>query len=370
METPRRPLDALTIPQLSRLSALWFGLQFFWVSQQLFVMPQQVERFVGKEHFGFYLGLIKGVGAVAVIITQLSAGFFSDHAYSKLGRRRPFIVSGVLCGLFAVSAYMLAPGYWWLFTAYLLIELTLNSAMVPFQSLLPDLVPLRQHSRAGSMMGLLDLSGTLLGLLSFIVLIVLFQGKEVAGYHTFLLPLYLVLLVALMLVTVLGIDERGWAQHAREQLAGATRELRLWLGVTVRYAAAGRTLLACMVHAYTKVVRYYATVDTGGQTNLVWLACSRAAIFFGYAAFVTYVRKYVENNLDCVGFLTTLGLDHGTALKLAAMVSPVVLLFFIFGGLAGNLVAAPLAERHGKQPSDRLGHVAGRGDAGPADLHA
>jgi MFS family permease len=342
MDAARTPLAKLTVGQLARLSALWFGLQFFWTSQQLIVMPERVRFFIPLEHLGAYYGLIKGAGAVVVIITQLSIGFLSDHAYSKLGRRRPFIVSGILSGLFALTCFMFAPGYWWLFASYLLLELTLNSAMVPFQSLLPDLVPEAQHARAGSMMGLFDLGGNLVGLLSLLAMHLLFSNNTLQGYHYFLLPLYIALLLALMLITVLGTDERAWAQHARERLTGAVAELRLLPGVVVRFAKTAPTLLGCMVADYRKV-------DLRAQPNFVWLALSRGAIFFGYATFIAYVSYYVKANLDGAGWLASLGLSPDKAQSLASIVTPAMLLFFILGGLAGNLVAAPLAERHGKK---------------------
>lgn len=335
--------------QLARLSALWFGLQFFWTSQQLIVMPERVRFFIAPDetaaqltHLGFYYGLIKAAGAVVVILTQLSVGFISDHAYSRLGRRRPFIVSGILSGLFAVSCFIFAPGYWWLFAAYILIEFTLNSAMVPFQSLLPDLVPERQHARAGSMMGLFDLGGTLVGLLSLLVMHLLFSGNTVQGYHLFLLPLYIVLLLALMLITVLGTDEHGWAQHARERIDGAVREVRLLPGVAARFAKTAPSLLGCMIADYRKL-------DLRSQPNFVWLALSRGAIFFGYATFIAYVSYYVQANLDGAGWLVSLGFSPDKAQSLQGIVTPSMLLFFILGGLLGNLLAAPLAERHGKK---------------------
>lgn len=342
MDTTPRPPAKLSAGQLARLSALWFGLSFFWASQQLIVLPESVKRFIAIEHQGSYYALIKGVGAVVVILVQLSIGFISDHAYARLGRRKPFIVNGILSGLFAVSLFMLAPNYWWLFAGYILIELTVNSAMVPFQSLLPDLVPEHQHARAGSMMGLFDLGGNLVGLLCLIIMHIVFHGNAVLGYRVFLYPLYLILLLATMLVTVLGTNENAWAQYARARLTGAVRELRLWPGVVIRFARTAPTLLGCMVADYAKI-------DLRGQPNFVWLALSRATIFFGYNLFTAFIFYYVQSNLDCIGWLLSLGIDQAKAETLVGMVAPGMLLFFILGGLCGNLIAAPLAERWGKK---------------------
>jgi len=104
-----RSPQVLTPGQLFRLSALWFALQFFWASQQLAIMPDLIEAFTTKDTQGMLYGLIKSAGALVVIATQLTVGFISDHAYSKLGRRRPFIIFGVLSGCVAITLFMLAP---------------------------------------------------------------------------------------------------------------------------------------------------------------------------------------------------------------------------------------------------------------------
>jgi maltose/moltooligosaccharide transporter len=93
----------------------------------------------------------------------------------------------------------------------------------------------------------------------------------------------------------------------------------------------------------------YAKLDLRGQPNFVWLAASRAAIYFGYATFIAFVDYYVKANLDGLGWLNSLGVDPGKAQSLVGLVAPGMLLFFIVGGLCGNLAAAPLAERAGKK---------------------
>jgi maltose/moltooligosaccharide transporter len=112
----------LSLGQLMRISALWWGLQFFWASQQLIVMPERVRHFVPIEDLGSYYGMIKSFGALVVLTTQLVVGFLSDHADSRLGRRRPFVLWGTIYGFGAIVFFMFAPSFWWLFAAYMLIS--------------------------------------------------------------------------------------------------------------------------------------------------------------------------------------------------------------------------------------------------------
>ena len=331
--------------QIIRMSALWFGLQFFWISQQFIVMSERVEHFVPIEAKGNYLALIKSCGAVVVILTQLTIGFISDHAESRLGRRRPFIIHGMLWGCAGIAFFILAPGYWWLFAAYMVIEATINVASVPFQSLLPDLVPEKQHSRAGAVMGLAHMAGYLAGLLAVIGMeivfgdnrTVIFGDDKPAGY-LWLLGAYIVLLLGTTAFTVLTTDEKGWRQEARRKLEGAVRTIRILPGTVVRFARTAPTLLGCIFHDY-------ARINLRGNPNFVWLAVSRFAIYLGYQTFLTFIYFYVHANLDVESWLASLGLGD----SLAGVVLPAIMIFFILGGLVGNLSSAPLAERYGKK---------------------
>jgi MFS family permease len=343
------PPARLTRSQLFSISVLWLGLQFFWTSQQLAVMPVMVELFVGEADKHWYLGLIKGFGAAVVLVCQLTVGFLSDHAHSRLGRRRPFILYGMTSGCLAIVLFMLAPGYWWLFAAYMLIEATINAASVPFQSLLPDLVPRAQHAQAGSYMGLNHLGGNLLGLFA-VMGMGLFFGDDVvrvfgvdrpAGY-LLLLPLYLLFLLGSTLIVLLRADEIGWAQHARETFDGTMRTIRLLPGTLVSFpAAAGASLLSCMLASYAKV-------DLRRRPNFNWLAASRTVINFGYHTFLTFLAYYIGTNLDTRAWAASMGQDwEGGTLR--SMVLALVLLGFVLGGLLGNLLSAPLAQRFSKK---------------------
>ncbi len=308
----------------------------------LIVLPGKVREFVPLEHLGGYLSLIKGIGAVVVISTQLSIGFISDHTWSKHGPRRPYIIYGTLSGCVAVAFFMLAPTYWWLFAAYLFIEATLNVASVPFQSLLPDLVPERQHSRAGSTMGLLHLTGNLTGLVSLLAMVIIFREDTPSGYRYFLLPAYLALLIGTMLVVVLGIDEKGWRQETRKKINGAVRKIRILPGAIVKFAADSPNLVLSIINAYRKI-------ELRSHSDIVWLMLSRFTVFLGYHSFLTFVKYYADINLDKDAWLGTFGIAGGNAGNYHGLVAPAMLMFFILGGLAGNFASAPLSEKYGKK---------------------
>lgn len=340
-DSAHHPPSRLTPGQLLRLSSLWFAMQFFWASQQLLVMPTMIERYTSPETLGTMYGLMKSSGAVLVILTQLTVGFVSDHAYSKLGRRRPFIIFGMMSGCAAITLFMLAPDYWWMFAGYMLLEITINIASVPFQSLLPDLVPKAQHSRAGALMGRLHMVGYLVSLIVVILAGVLLKD-ELLGYRTILLPTFIMMLGGFTILLVLGVDEVGWMQSAREKLDGATRTIRLMPGTVVKFAATAPTLLGCMVKDYLKV-------ELRSKPNFVWLWISRFIVYLGYAAFIQYISLHVRHNLDWLDWLTSLGVSAESAKGMGSVAFAAIMILFIVGGVVGTIASAPLAERYSKK---------------------
>jgi len=340
---PASPPDRLTAGQLMRLSVLWFGFQFFWTSNQLIVLPKKVRIFVMEMHgnldrLGMFRSMIDSVGALIVIFTQLFIGYISDHAESRLGRRRPFILFGVLTGLGGIIFFMLAPGYWWLFLAYMIIQFCLNVASVPFQSLLPDLVPQAQHSRAGALMGINQVGGQLIGLVVYIAMLVVFKDNIERGWLHILLPAYVVILLVTLIIVFFSVDEIGWMRSAKEKLSGAVVQLQLLPGTLVVYQQRSRYLLMT-------IARDYLSIDLRQHPNFFWLAVSRFAMYFGYSTFLDWVAYYTEVNLDGAGWLKSLGLGE----DLLMIVLPGMLLSFLISALVGNLLSAPMSERFSKK---------------------
>jgi Na+/melibiose symporter-like transporter len=341
--TGHNPPQKLRLISLMNMSAIWFGLQFFWTSNQLFIMPNRIREFImleqgNLERLGFYRGLLDSTGSAVVIFTQLISGYLSDHAWSRRGRRRPFILTGILSGLFGITLFMLAPGYWELYAAYAFMSFCLNLAAVPFQSLLPDLVPKQQENLAGSIMGLNNMGGVLVGLLAYIAMSVV--GFEAFEGRMFMLALYFVVLLGTLAATYFGIDEQGWMQEQRQTLSGKLREFTLFPGTTIRYLRNGSNLLST-------VVRNYFGLDLKKHPNFMWLSGSRACIYFGYTIFLDWVNYYTKINLDREGWLLSIGLpveDKYLEIVLAGM-----MVFFLVGGLLGNIIATPLANWQSKK---------------------
>lgn len=83
------------------ISVFWFAINFHWSALLVIVIPSQLLNYVADANKGRYLGLLLGIGAVVVLISQPLFGAISDRAAFGVGRRRPFIFIGVLGNIYS-----------------------------------------------------------------------------------------------------------------------------------------------------------------------------------------------------------------------------------------------------------------------------
>ncbi|MFZ8813596.1 MAG: MFS transporter [Thermus aquaticus] len=142
-----------------RLSAYWFATSFKWFLVLLVLLPAKVAELSPPEEKATRLGFLFGLGAVMAILGPPIMGYLSD----RLGRRRPFLLWGSLLTAFALVLLAHAPSYGLLLLAYLLLQVADDLATGPYSALIPDLVPRGERGTASGYMGVLQVSGQILG---------------------------------------------------------------------------------------------------------------------------------------------------------------------------------------------------------------
>ena len=125
----------------ARISLFWVGLSFMWGALNIQVLPSVVSDMVGPDLQGTAIGAIIFVGLVIAIIVQPAAGALSDRARFRVGRRRPFMLAGVLVVIPFLVVIGLTPYYWVLFLAVVGVQVGGNIAHGPYQGVIPDQVP-------------------------------------------------------------------------------------------------------------------------------------------------------------------------------------------------------------------------------------
>jgi len=206
------------------ISAYWFATNFLWGALLVIMLPGEI-----KKLFPVYrvpaLGYLFAFGAVVALVVPLIVGAMSDRCVSRHGRRRPYIVWGVIVNVAGLALMWAAttfsqvvhgdksdtagkvagtlftsPTFLFFLLAYMVAQLGNNVASAAYSGVIPDLVPEDQRGSASGWMALMSQLGTLLGAVGCGIL--LGGAPESMKY-----ALVSVILVVVAAITVFGIRE-------------------------------------------------------------------------------------------------------------------------------------------------------------------
>jgi MFS family permease len=160
-------MKRLPFLRLFAICAIGFALTLSSNMQEPALMTHKVLQ-LAPDRPNTALGFTGFAGLVVAMLVQPIVGVFSDRAHTRLGRRLPFMIGGVV--LVGVSLYViaLAPVFAVLVVGVLLIQFSSNIVQGPWQAIIPDLVPETQRGQASGIKAMFDI-------LAFIV------GRSIAG---------------------------------------------------------------------------------------------------------------------------------------------------------------------------------------------
>ena len=201
------------------------------------------------------IGLLSSTRSIEGAIIQPTVGTISDRIWTRIGRRRPFIVIGIpVSAIFlvvAASSGDLVP----LAIAIVLFSVFFNAALDPYTALLPDITPVRQRGLVSGVSTGIQLASQV----AFLFLIFLVSGNGVPAWT------YLVVAAAMIIgfaVTVGGVRERRDLAEVSEHLG---------LGAYARALA-----------EHTQAMRYLGTI-------LVYQ--------FGFSAVLPYLGLFIQQDI-------------------------------------------------------------------------
>jgi MFS family permease len=91
-------------------------------------------------------------GALVALVSNPVFGALSDRTQSRFGRRRPWLVGGMLCGCAALAVIGLAPTINIVLLGWCLAQLAYNAALAALVAIVPDRIPPAQR---GTVVGIL-----------------------------------------------------------------------------------------------------------------------------------------------------------------------------------------------------------------------
>jgi MFS family permease len=260
------------------ISIFYLAVSFFWGAMLTVVLQARVQTLVEADYVAAIkagamsqqqleaavaqkLSWLLSMGALVATVSQVLFGALSDRSRHRAGRRKPFLIAGVLGTNVGLLLFPFAQTYTQLFAVFLLLQLLLNLATGPYQALVPDLIPAQYHGRAAAYMGLFALIGRTGGMV--IGGMALLYLKENALYA--LSAAFFLLLNGFMIVT-----------------ASLTREDPLPAEASTR-------------ESFTDALHATFQVDLRGQASFVWVLMSRFVINTGVYTIMPFMLYYLIN---------------------------------------------------------------------------
>lgn len=162
------PVDAPPARWVGSLVLLNFGLMAGWFGPIQVLLAQQADRVAAAEAGGLskelLLSVVLFVGAMISLLANPVWGAFSDRTRSRLGRRVPWVLGGVVVGAVGLLLLSVAETAVSMVLAWSLVQLALNAAWAGGTAAVPDQVPVARRGLIGGMIAIAGTVGVLLGI--------------------------------------------------------------------------------------------------------------------------------------------------------------------------------------------------------------
>lgn len=139
-------------------ASLWLAL----LTPAMITLALRVRQLAGAES-ARPVSLVLFLGAVAALIGNPVFGALSDRTRSRFGRRRPYLVGGVLGGCAALALIGLGTSITCVAVGWCLAQLAYNAALAALVAIIPDQVPTSQRGTVVGILGVCMPVGQIVG---------------------------------------------------------------------------------------------------------------------------------------------------------------------------------------------------------------
>ena len=235
------------------------------------------------------LSLVLSVGAIFAIVGNPVFGHLSDRTRSRYGRRRPWLVGGMICGIAALLLIALSETVAGVLLGWCLAQLAFNAVLAAMVAILPDQVPENQRGTVSGVLAICLPLGQALGT-------VVVHGVADSAVQTFMVPACIGAAAVFLFAWTLP-DKAG------------------------RVAATSRTTLSGSLRSFW--------VSPRQHPDFAWACLSRFLVTMGAAFISTYQPYYLIENLGFSDAQVAAGISRAMVLQTSLMV--------VFGLISGKL---------------------------------
>ncbi|HVZ65955.1 MAG TPA: MFS transporter [Lacunisphaera sp.] len=148
MSTPR---PHLPLPAIWNMSFGFFGIQFGFGLQN--ANMSAIYQYLGASESA--IPVLWLAAPLTGLLVQPIIGYYSDHTWNRLGRRRPYFLGGAILASLALIAMPNASSLWMAAGLLWILDASINVSMEPFRAFVGDLLPPTQRQVGFAMQSLL-----------------------------------------------------------------------------------------------------------------------------------------------------------------------------------------------------------------------
>jgi len=136
--------------QIWNMSFGFFGIQFGWGLQM--ANMSAIYEYLGAR--ADQIPILWLAAPLTGLIVQPIIGHASDHTWGRLGRRRPYFLTGAILSSFALIMMPRSAVLWMAAGLLWILDASINISMEPFRAFVADLLPEQQRTRGFAMQSL------------------------------------------------------------------------------------------------------------------------------------------------------------------------------------------------------------------------
>ncbi len=144
------------------LAAAQFGLSIALLTPVTASLTIKVQSIVGADNVVAVFGIVSSLGAVAAFLANPIFGRISDRTMSRFGRRRPWILIGMVGLTLSLIVLALAPNIVGIAVAWFVAQASANAAQAALLATIADAIPSSQRGRVSGLIGIMQ-QGSKLG---------------------------------------------------------------------------------------------------------------------------------------------------------------------------------------------------------------
>jgi MFS family permease len=148
---------------ISLYTVAYMSTSLLFLAPLLVTLALKVDSLVGIKQAPASLALVAGLGAIVAMVGNPFFGRLSDRTTSKLGMRRPWMVTGLAGGSLGIGIVALAPSVPVVLAGWCIAELFFNALLAAMVALLPDQVPSVQRGQVSGVLGVCTPVGSVCG---------------------------------------------------------------------------------------------------------------------------------------------------------------------------------------------------------------